>query len=110
MAAASNRFHRDALALKVDWATVPIFAGDFAAHSLSHTMLTRLSEPEVDADTIMRIAGHRRIVVRQRYIHPGAEAVEQPCRRWQLSAMRRKSSRSDRYPLQLRLHSDGGGL
>jgi hypothetical protein len=39
-------------------------------------MLTRLGESGVDAFTIMRIAGHRSIVVSLRYIHPASEAVE----------------------------------
>ena len=62
-----------------------MFAGDFALHSLRHTMLTRLGESGVDAFTIMRIAGHS-IVVSQRYIHPTPEAEERAFERLQLSA------------------------
>jgi hypothetical protein len=48
-------------------------------------MLTRLGEAGVDAFTIMRIAGHSSITVSQRFVHPGAEAVERALERLQLS-------------------------
>jgi hypothetical protein len=38
-------------------------------------MLTRLGEAGVEA-FIMRIAGHSRITVSQRYLHPTSEAME----------------------------------
>src|SRR5262252_2416561 len=56
---------------------------DFVIHSLRHTMLTRLGESGVDAFTIMRVAGHSRITVSQRYVHPSPEAVERAFQRLQ---------------------------
>ena len=58
---------------------------DFVIHSLRHTMLTRLGESNVDAFTIMKIAGHSSITVSQRYVHPSPEAVERAFERLQLS-------------------------
>jgi len=58
---------------------------DFVIHSLRHTMLTRLGERNVDAFTIMKIAGHSSITVSQRYVHPSPEAVERAFERLQLS-------------------------
>lgn len=51
--------------------------GNFALHSLRHTMLTWLGESGVDAFTIMRIAGHSSMAVSLRYIHPTPEAVNE---------------------------------
>ena len=48
-------------------------------------MLTRLGESNVDAFTIMKIAGHSSITVSQRYVHPSPEAVERAFERLQLS-------------------------
>ena len=39
-------------------------------------MLTRLGEAGVDTFTIMRIGGHSRVKVSERYVHPSAEAME----------------------------------
>ena len=54
----------------------PLFPADFLMHPLRHTILTRPGEAGVDAFTIMRNAGHSRIVLSQRCIHPTPEAVE----------------------------------
>lgn len=43
---------------------------------MRHTFLTRLGEAEVDAFTIMRIAGHSTMTVSQKYVHRAAEAME----------------------------------
>ena len=51
-------------------------SGEFVIHSLRHTMLTRLGEAGVDAFAIMRIAGHSRVTVSQRYVHLAPEAME----------------------------------
>ncbi len=51
---------------------------EFVLHSLRHTMLTRLGESEVDAFTIMKIAGHSSVTVSQRYVHPSSEAMIVP--------------------------------
>ena len=39
-------------------------------------MLTRLGDTGADAFTIMRIAGHSRAAVFQRYVHPSPESLE----------------------------------
>jgi Phage integrase family len=49
---------------------------DFVLHSFRHSMPTRLGEVVVDAFKIMRIAGHSSVKVSERYVHPGAEALE----------------------------------
>ena len=64
---------------------------DFVIHSLRHTMLSRLGESNVDAFTIMKIAGHSSITVSQRYVHPSPEAVERAFERLQLSGKQRHS-------------------
>jgi integrase len=64
----TNHLHRNAVAPKIKGERRALFPGDFVLHSLRHTMLTRLGESGVDDFTIMRIAGHRSIVVSQRYI------------------------------------------
>lgn len=57
---------------------------DFVIHSLRHTMLTRLGEANVDAFTIMKIAGHSSITVSQRYVHPSPESLERAFERLEL--------------------------
>ena len=49
---------------------------DFVLHSFRHSMLIRLGEAGVDAFTIMRIAGHSRVRVSERYVHPSADSLE----------------------------------
>ena len=39
-------------------------------------MLTRLGKAGADAFTIMRIAGHSRVTVSQRYVHPTPQSLE----------------------------------
>jgi hypothetical protein len=65
-------------------------------------MLTRLSESGVGAFTNMRIAGHRNIVVSQRYIHPTPEAVERAFERLELSGKEPEVDPKDSYPLHCR--------
>ena len=78
---------------------------DFVIHSLRHTMLTRLGESGVDAFTIMRIAGHNRITVSQRYVHPSPEAVERAFERLQLSGIQGQIEPKCCYRLQKSLQS-----
>lgn len=49
---------------------------DFVAHSLRHTMLSRLGMLGVSTFTIMEIVGHSSIAISQRYVHPSPESVE----------------------------------
>jgi integrase len=48
----------------------------FPPYTLRHTALTRLAEAGCDAHTLARIAGHSSILITQRYVHPGTDAVE----------------------------------
>jgi integrase len=66
---------------------------DLVLHSLRHTTLTRLGESGVDAFTIMKIAGHSSVTVSERYVHPGAEAIER--------AFQRLEAQNSRGGLQL---------
>ena len=59
-----------------DVRTVLKLGKDFVIHSLRHTMLTRLGEAGADAFTIMRIEGHSRVTVSQRYVQPTPEGKE----------------------------------
>jgi integrase len=52
------------------------FQDEFVLHSLRHTFGTRMGEAGADAFTIMRIMGHSRITVSQRYVHPTPETLE----------------------------------
>jgi hypothetical protein len=54
-------------------------------------MLMRLGEADVDAFTIMRIAGHSSITVSQRYVHPSPELLERAFER--LEALNAASGR-----------------
>ena len=45
-------------------------------------MLTRLSESEADAFTIMRIAGHSSVIVSQRYVHASPQSLERAFERF----------------------------
>jgi len=47
----------------------------FVLYSLRHTFLTRLGESRGDAWTLARIAGHSRISISTRYVHPSEDAV-----------------------------------
>jgi hypothetical protein len=50
-------------------------------------MLTRLGEADVDAFTIMRIAGHCSVMVSQRYVHPTPETLERAFDRMEIAAI-----------------------
>ena len=80
-----NHLHWEACAPRVKGKRPRILPADFVLHSLRHTMLTRRGESNVDAFTIMRIAGHSSIVVSQRYIQSTPEAVERAFERLQRS-------------------------
>ena len=49
---------------------------DSVVYSLRHTDGTRLDESKADAFTIMRLLGHSRVAVSQRFVHPTPEALE----------------------------------
>jgi len=51
----------------------------------AHTCLTRLGEAGTDAFTIMKLAGHSRVTVSQRFVHPTPEAVERTLTVWRFS-------------------------
>jgi integrase len=48
----------------------------FVLYSLRHTFLTRLGEAGCDVWTLARIAGHSRISMSERYVHPSDDAVQ----------------------------------
>ncbi len=48
----------------------------FVPYILRHTALTRFAEAGADVYALAKIAGHSTILITQRYIHEGAEAVE----------------------------------
>lgn len=48
----------------------------FEPYVLRHTALTRFAEAGADAYALAKIAGHSTILITQRYIHEGEEAVE----------------------------------
>jgi integrase len=48
----------------------------FVLYTLRHTFLTRLGEANVDAFSIMKIAGHHSITISARYVHPTPERIE----------------------------------
>jgi integrase len=69
---------------------------DFVIHSLRHTMLTRLGDADIDAFTIMKIAGHSTVTVSQRYVHPSTDAMERAIGKLSSGALfgtKRKSAR-----------------
>jgi integrase len=47
----------------------------FVLYTLRHTFLTRLGQSGCDVWTLARIAGHSSIVMSNRYVHPGNDAV-----------------------------------
>jgi site-specific recombinase XerD len=49
---------------------------DAVIHSLWHPFGTRSSEDGADAFTNMRVIGHCKVVVSQKYVHPTPEAME----------------------------------
>lgn len=48
----------------------------FEPYVLRHTALTRLAEAGADVYALAKIAGHSTILITQRYIHEGADAIE----------------------------------
>ena len=61
---AAFKMNRDrARSPRIEGKRLPRFPGDFEMHSPRHTMHTRLGESQVDAVTILRIAGHTGLVV-----------------------------------------------
>ncbi len=50
---------------------------DCVVHACRHTFCTRLGEAGADAFVSQRLAGHSRIVISQRYVHPTPERLEQ---------------------------------
>lgn len=48
----------------------------FMLYSLRHTFPSRLGEARCDAWTLARIAGHSRISMSERYVHPSDDAVQ----------------------------------
>jgi integrase len=48
----------------------------FVLYSLRHTFLTRLGEAGCDVWTLARIAGHSKISMSERYVHPSDDAVQ----------------------------------
>ena len=56
---------------------------EFVPHSFRHTYGTRLGESGADAFTIMRLMGHSRVTVSQKYVHPSPETMERAVQRLQ---------------------------
>ena len=54
------------------------YANDPVNPTSDREVLTRLAGSGADAFTTMRIAGHRSVVISQRYVHPSVEALGQP--------------------------------
>jgi site-specific recombinase XerD len=58
---------------------------DFVAHSLRHTMPSRLGMLGVDTFTIMKIASRNGITISQHYVHPSPESVERAFEKLEVS-------------------------